>query len=451
MKKIWEFFENMNELVYVSDMDTRELIYMNKKARVLYGIDAVEELAGKKCYEFLQGSKEPCALCNNKELEPGYFKEWSYYNPLLEKHLILKDTMVEEDGRRYRIELAFDNTAQEQQSRMIDSYQKMEALANEGMRVALQAANPDQSIEVILEYLGKALKGERTYIFERNEKGNDDNTYEWVANGVEPAIQLLQDLPAEVCANWYQNFREDKNIMIHDLEDIRESDPLQYENLKRQDIHSLVVVPLYDDKRIIGFYGVDNPPKRALDYTETMLQVMAHFIIASIRRRELMKQLQNMSYRDRLTQLGNRFAMDEYVAGVCPDESIGVVYGDITGLKQVNDTQGHGAGDRLILRARDSLKQVFDGYGLFRIGGDELLALCPGITEDALDEKVAALRQAMVEHEVVIAVGTVWQSDSRAGIDRLLSEADQRMYEEKAAYYAALKEKEHGCKRSVQI
>ena len=440
MKKIWEFFENMNELVYVSDMDTRELIYMNKKARVLYGIDAVEELASKKCYEFLQGSKEPCALCNNKELEPGYFKEWSYYNPLLEKHFELKDTMVEEDGRRYRIELAFDNTAQEQQSRMIDSYQKMEALANEGMRVALQAANPDQSIEVILEYLGKALKGERTYIFERNEKGNDDNTYEWVANGVEPAIQLLQDLPAEVCANWYQNFREDKNIMIHDLEDIRESDPLQYENLKRQDIHSLVVVPLYDDKRIIGFYGVDNPPKRALDYTETMLQVMAHFIIASIRRRELMKQLQNMSYRDRLTQLGNRFAMDEYVAGVCPDESIGVVYGDITGLKQVNDTQGHGAGDRLILRARDSLKQVFDGYGLFRIGGDELLALCPGITEDALDEKVAALRQAMVEHEVVIAVGTVWQSDSRAGIDRLLSEADQRMYEEKAAYYAALKD-----------
>lgn len=442
MKKIWEFFENMNELVYVSDMDTRELIYMNKKARVLYGIDAVEELASKKCYEFLQGSKEPCALCNNKELEPGYFKEWSYYNPLLEKHFELKDTMVEEDGRRYRIELAFDNTAQEQQSRMIDSYQKMEALANEGMRVALQAANPDQSIEVILEYLGKALKGERTYIFERNEKGNDDNTYEWVANGVEPAIQLLQDLPAEVCANWYQNFREDKNIMIHDLEDIRESDPLQYENLKRQDIHSLVVVPLYDDKRIIGFYGVDNPPKRALDYTETMLQVMAHFIIASIRRRELMKQLQNMSYRDRLTQLGNRFAMDEYVAGVCPDESIGVVYGDITGLKQVNDTQGHGAGDRLILRARDSLKQAFDGYGLFRIGGDELLALCPGITEDALDEKVAALRQAMVEHEVVIAVGTVWQSDSRAGIDRLLSEADQRMYEEKVAYYAALKNEE---------
>ena len=439
MQKIWEFFENMNELVYVADMDSHELLYMNKKARELYDFGSVEELAGKKCHELIQGSKDPCALCNNNELKPGCFKEWSYYNPLLDRHFELKDTMVEEEGRRCRIQLAFDNTAQKQQSRMIDSYQKMEALANEGMRVALQASTPDQSLDVILEYLGNALRGERTYIFERNAKGNDDNTYEWVANGVMPAKDMLQDLPAEVCANWYRNFSVDKNIMIHDLEDIRESDPLQYDNLKRQDIHSLVVVPLYDDKRIIGFYGVVNPPKGALDYTETMLQIMAHFIVASLKRRELMNQLKNMSYRDRLTQLGNRFAMDEYASGMSSDESIGVVYCDITGLKRVNDSQGHGAGDRLILRACDCLRQVFGGYGMFRTGGDELLALCPGIAEDVLMEKVAALKRSMPEHDVVMAVGAVWRADSKAGIDRLLSDADRLMYDDKAAYYAALK------------
>ena len=440
MQKIWEFFENMNELVYVSDMDTYELLYMNKKAREMYGFKSMEDLAGRKCHELIMGCKEPCALCNNKELMPGYFKEWSYYNPLVGRHFELKDTMLEEGGRRLRMELAVDSTAQKQQSRMIDSYQKMEALSNEGMRVALQAETPDQTLEVILEYLGNALKGERTYIFERNAKGNDDNTYEWVANGVMPAKDMLQDLPAEVCANWYRNFREDKNIMIHDLEDIRESDPLQYENLKRQDIHSLVVVPLYDDKKIIGFYGVDNPPKGALDYTETMLQIMAHFIIASIKRRELVKQLRNMSYRDQLTQLGNRFAMVEYVSGLCLDESIGVVYCDITGLKRVNDSQGHEAGDRLILHACDCLRQVFDGYGLFRIGGDELLALCPGIAENVLNEKVDELRQVMPAYEVVMAVGAIWRRDSKAGIDQLLSEADRLMYDDKAAYYSASRE-----------
>ena len=436
MQKIWEFFENMKELVYVSDMDTYELLYMNKKARELYGFKSMEDLAGRRCHELIMGCKEPCAICNNKELMPGYFKEWSYYNPLVGRHFELKDTMLEDGGRRLRMELAVDSTAQKQQSRAIDSYQKMEALANEGLRVALQAETPDQSLEIILEYLGNAVKGERTYIIERNAKGNDDNTYEWVANGVMPAKDMLQDVPAEVCANWYRNFSVDKSIMIHDLEDIRESEPRQYEILKCQDIHSLVVVPLYDDKKIIGFYGVDNPPKGALDYAETMLQIMAHFIIASIKRRELVKQLQNMSYRDQLSQFGNRFAMDEYVARMCPDESIGVVYCDITGLKRVNDTKGHAEGDRLILNACDCLKEVFDGYGLFRIGGDELLALCPGIAEDALDQKVAKLRRIMPEYEVVMAVGAVWRPDSKAGIDRLLSEADRLMYADKAAYYS---------------
>ncbi|RAZ93509.1 GGDEF domain-containing protein, partial [Klebsiella oxytoca] len=78
--------------------------------------------------------------------------------------------------------------------------------------------------------------------------------------------------PPEVCASWYRNFSIGKHIVINDLEDIRVSDPLQYENLKNQDIHSLVVVPLYDDDRIIGFYGVDNPPAKSLEYTSNMLQ-----------------------------------------------------------------------------------------------------------------------------------------------------------------------------------
>ena len=55
MQKIWEFFENMNELVYVSDMDTYELLYMNKKAREMYGFKVMEDLAGRKCHELGQG------------------------------------------------------------------------------------------------------------------------------------------------------------------------------------------------------------------------------------------------------------------------------------------------------------------------------------------------------------------------------------------------------------
>ena len=176
------------------------------------------------------------------------------------------------------------------------SVQDLESVINEGLRAALLEESPDQSLEVLLEHMGKALNGERTYIFERNELGGDDNTYEWVAEGVEPEKELLQNLPPEVCASWYRNFRTSGHIVIENLEDIRESDPLQYENLKRQSIHSLVVVPLYDGQKLIGFYGVDNPPVKLLEYASNMLQTAAYFIVSSLRRRNLIREIQNRSY-----------------------------------------------------------------------------------------------------------------------------------------------------------
>ena len=174
--------------------------------------------------------------------------------------------------------------------------QNLEVVINEGLRVALLEETPDRSLEVLLEHLGKALDGERTYIFEQNESGGDDNTYEWVAGGVEPEKENLQNVPREVCAIWYRNFTIGKHIVIGDLEDIRDTDPLQYENLKRQNIHSLVVVPLYDGKKIIGFYGVDNPPAKSLEYASNMLQTAAYFIVSSLKRRNLFRELRKRSY-----------------------------------------------------------------------------------------------------------------------------------------------------------
>jgi len=178
----------------------------------------------------------------------------------------------------------------------VQSVQNLETVINEGLRIALQKETPDQSLEVLLEHLGKALNGERTYIFEQNESGGDDNTYEWVADGVEPENENLQNVLPEVCASWYRNFSIGNHIVIECLEEIRETDPLQYANLKQQGIHSLVVVPLHDGERCIGFYGVDNPPVKLLEYASNMLQTAAYFIVSSLKRRNLFRELQKQSY-----------------------------------------------------------------------------------------------------------------------------------------------------------
>lgn len=435
MAKIWEFFENMNAYVYVSDMDNHEMVYMNRKALELYGRASVDEVAGKKCYELLQGSNAPCAICTNAELRPGFFKEWEYTNPSIAQTLFLQDTMLVEDGRRLRLEIARDITQQVSQREALSGYQGLENLSNEGIRIALQAPTPDDSLNAILEYLGKALKSERTYIFEKNAHNNDDNTYEWTAAGVTPEKDNLQDVPTEMCADWYRQFHINESIFIRDIEDLRATDFPKYELLKSQNIHSLVVVPLYDGERVIGFYGVDNPPLEMLEYSSYMLQTTGHFIVSTLRRRNLVRQLREMSYHDQLTHFGNRYAMHAFTDSFDARQSLGVVYCDITGLKQVNDTRGHKAGDELILRSCACLKRVFGNYRLFRVGGDELLALCPGIEEAELMRRMELLDADTTAHDVVLAAGVVWCEHAGRDLDALFGEAERRMYANKAAYY----------------
>ena len=297
MDNFWRLFENLDEIVYVTDGKNHELIYMNKKALETFGFDSLERAAKEKCYQILRNSAAPCAFCGSQELKPGSFRQRRYFDPQMNRHFLLRDTLWEENGRQYRLVMALDVSLQEQQGHRAQSVQNLEAILNEGLRVALLEETPDQSLEVLLEYLGKALDGERTYIFERNERGCDDNTYEWTASGAQPEKENLQNLPPEVCANWYRNFSVGKHIVIKDLEEIRQSDPLQYKNLKEQGIRSLVAVPLYDEGRIVGFYGVDNPPAKTLEYTSNMLHITAHFIVSSLRRRNLVRELQKRSYK----------------------------------------------------------------------------------------------------------------------------------------------------------
>lgn len=436
MEPIWGFFENMNELVYVADVDTYEFIYMNKKALSICGLTSLEQTRGKKCYEVLQNASAPCEICNNRELVPGQFKEWRYYNPVYNRHTLVKDTLIELDGKRLRIEIAIDISADTKQNEIIRDYQNKEALINEALRTAMLASDPETSLKIAIEYLGKALGGERVYIFEKNAQGGDDNTYEWVANGVSPQKDNLQNVPPEVCGGWYRAFADDKCVVIDDTEDVKTKNPLQYEMLKQQDISSITVVPLYEDGRVIGFYGVDNPPAESLHYISNMLQIMGHFMESLLKMRNLVKNLERMSYLDQLTQIGNRYAMVKYTEGMRPGESVGIVYGDITGLKRVNDAEGHEAGDHLILAASACMREAFgDAYELFRIGGDELLAICAGIGETEFRERVARLRKIMADSSVNMAVGADWEKDSEAGVSVVLAAAETQMYKDKAAYY----------------
>ncbi len=436
MNHFWEIYENMKEIVYVTDMDTDEVVYINQYGRDKYNIASMEEVQGQPCYKVLQKCSSRCSICTNHKLKPGEFYEWKYYNGMLGKTFLLKDTMIEQDGKRYRLEISIDVSEMDEQKKTIKEFASNEAMVNDALRLALAESTPEKSIEVLLNHLGQSLRSDRVYIFEEMENHTVKNTYEWCAAGVEPQKEYLQEVPFEVVSLWYEAFHKNRNIIIKSLESIKETDPKVYETLLPQQVDSLVVSPLVIKGKIVGFYGVDNPPKEFLNHISVMFMVLGYFISSMMRRRNLVDSLEKMSYYDQLTGALNRHGMNEFVAHVDYDASIGLVYCDVMGLKRVNDTEGHLAGDALLVRAYECLCNTFPKEVVFRIGGDEFLAMSSNIEKEDMDEMIQNLRASMEDYQVKFAIGSVWESKCNGRIEKLLKLADERMYEDKEEYYS---------------
>ena len=140
------------------------------------------------------------------------------------------------------------------------------------------------------------FQSDRVYIFEKNKHGNFDNTYEWCASKVSPQKNILRNIPPETMGTWIPTFRKGESIIIRNVDEIVSYDPTVYETLIPQNIARLIVSPIYRDREVIGFYGIDNPPLDRMDHIAFMLQLLGHFINSMLRRRDLVGNLETLSY-----------------------------------------------------------------------------------------------------------------------------------------------------------
>ncbi len=172
--------------------------------------------------------------------------------------------------------------------------------------------------------------------------------------------------------------------------------------------------------------------------------LVALFIALRVNRRRT-EELTSASLVDHATMLSNRRAFEQDKAELMTVEmnaDLVCVTADVNGLKTINDTVGHDAGDELIRGAADCLRSVFERYGtVYRVGGDEFAAML-FVPEGELDSVREELEQTVADwsgtkvKQVSVSCGYASAREfPNMSVSGLCKISDERMYESKERYY----------------
>jgi diguanylate cyclase (GGDEF)-like protein len=262
-----------------------------------------------------------------------------------------------------------------------------------------------------------------------------------------PMDNYVNDDFYAIAESWLDTIAGSNCIIVkneHDMEIVKERNPVWYNSITSAGGETIVLFPLEFKGELLGYiWALNFDPELAEKIKETL--ELTTFILASeLYSFQLMKRLNILSSTDMLTHVMNRNEMNNYVDELVrqsTDETVGVIFADLNGLKTINDVAGHTAGDALLKDAASALREIFPVHEVFRAGGDEFVVIMTGLTEEKLQNDVNRLREVSKNYNnLVFAIGSAFDPDS-ANVRQALRIADERMYKDKKHYYEMHPEK----------
>ena len=250
-------------------------------------------------------------------------------------------------------------------------------------------------------------------------------------------IDVDEVLTYELARTW-EKMIDDSNCVIvkndRDIESLAERNPDWARSLRDAGVESLIFLPLYQNKSIFGYLYMSNFNTDKVVELKEVMELISFFLGTEISNTLLHERMNLMLRTDTLTGTNNRYAMLDRISEL-KGKPFGIISLDLNGLKRMNDTYGHDAGDRLLVQAAEVLSKVFYEEDIFRTGGDEFVIISADITEGVFGRKLARFRRDAEKNvDVSFAMGSFW-SDGTVEPSEAFRIADDNMYKDKREYY----------------
>ena len=160
--KLTSIFDNMDEVVYIADPNTYEMLYTNSVGKTFWG----EDFSGKKCYEYLQNRTSPCPFCTNEKImkHAGDSVVWEFQNAVNHRwYRCIDKSIIWIDGRLVRFELAVDiNDRKHMEDELREAHKQLSLMNQElEQRVKSRTEELEQMIKLkddFIHQLGHDLK-----------------------------------------------------------------------------------------------------------------------------------------------------------------------------------------------------------------------------------------------------------------------------------------------------
>lgn len=439
--------DEIEDAIYISDPETYEIKFANKFIREQMNFKD-DEYVGQKCYKALQGLDEPCPFCTNKYLNFEEYYVWENKNRLIERQFMMKDKLIMWQGIPARFEYAVDITEKQKQIQDLkerdNAWKKLIGCIG-GM---FEQPTLEEALQIMVKTAADAYKAERAYIFEYDDSISRIRFMEeWCREDVRS--RKTGDIDNMFSSTfWAGHLKNDETVFVQDIEEIRIPNIDEYKWMVRYKVRSLAAVSYSLSGKAAGFIVVENPSRGLRDLS--FLKSLGYFAGNVISERKLTCRLEYMGYHDSLTGLlgGNGYARWKAMYKEKTVQSAGMLVLDMNMLKDVNERYGHARGDKILIETAEILKTYFDEQKIFRLNGDQFIAVSENISEEEFDKTVMDAEKMLqtVGYDGA-ACGSAWTGE-RMDILTLQGIADGKMRLAKKQYHRSQRKKKENIRPS---